>query len=44
MIFKLMQKDKRTGFSHAIDLNLVAKSKTQNGDFVICSTLSVAST
>ena len=30
-----MQKDKRIGFAHAIDLNLVAKSKTQYGDFVI---------
>ena len=35
-----MQKDKRIGFAHAIDLNLVAKSKAKCGDFVIGSTLS----
>ena len=37
---KLMQKDKRIGFAHAIYLNLVAKSTTQYGHFVIDSTLS----
>ena len=37
---KLKQKDKRIGFAHAIDLNLVVTSKTQYGDFVIGSTLS----
>ena len=37
---KLIQKAKRIGFSHAIDLNLVAKNKTQYGDFVTGSTLS----
>ena len=35
-----MQKDKRIGFAHAIDLNLVAKSKAKCGDFVIGSTVS----
>ena len=35
-----MQKDKRIRFAHAIDLNLVAKSKTQYGGFVTGSTLS----
>ena len=39
-----MQKDKRIGFAHAIDLNLMAKSKTQYGDFVIGFITSVAST
>ena len=39
-----MQKDKRIGFAHAIDLNLVAKSKTQYGDFVIGFITSFAST
>ena len=37
---KLMQKYKRIGFAHAIYLNLVAKSTTQYGHFVIDSTLS----
>ena len=36
-----MQKDKRIGFAHAIDLNLVAKSKTQYGDLVTGFTLSM---
>ena len=34
---ELIRKGKRIGFAHAIDLNLVAKSKTQYGDFIIGS-------